>query len=158
MFWEEHKCASTYPNLQRDDFESLVRSCLLDDCYLHSGHFKKQLTGIAMGNNAAPPFAVIFMNFIEMEILAKNQGKILFWKRYIDDIFFVSSLSFEQILLSSNSVSTSIKFTLEKPVNQEIPFLDVSLRRSESNFEYEVYIKPTHSNSCLPYDSFVLAY
>jgi len=154
-FWKEHKSHSLFPDLQDEDFISLVRLCLFEDCYYHAGNFKKQTTGIAMGNNAAPPFAIIFMNHVESAILANNSNSIFLWKRYIDDVFFVTSLAFDEILQISNSITASIKFTIEQPVDNEIPFLDLSVIRCGPKFQYKIYIKNSHSNTCLPFDSFV---
>jgi len=155
QFWSEYKENSSFSKINEDDFASLLRLCLLHDCYLHDGKFKKQIAGVAMGNNAAPPFAIIFMHHIESIIKSNDHNSIFMWKRYIDDVFFVSSLSFQEILDLSNSISANIKFTLEKPRDDEISFLDVMVHRSGDSFQYKLYTKETHSNTCLPFDSFV---
>ena len=87
-----------------------------------------------MGNNTVPPLAIIFMDYIEEMILKNSSGKILLWKRYIDDIFFVSSLDFDYLLQLSNSVSPHIQFTLEKPNNNQIAFLDAAVNTMTINF------------------------
>ena len=53
------------------------------------------------------------------------------WKRYVDDIFCILRKStVESFLEQLNSISTSIKFTLEKE-NNELPFMDVLVVRDE---------------------------
>ena len=55
----------------------------------------------------------------------------------------------------SNSIHTKIKFTLEKPVDNTIPFLDLSIGKIHNSFQYSMYVKDSHSNTCLPFNSFV---
>ena len=95
------------------------------------------------------------MHEIEIEIMKNHASKIKLWFRYIDDIFFVTTLSFEHLLQISNSIHTKIKFTLEKPVDNTIPFLDLSIGKIHNSFQYSMYVKDCHSNTCLPFNSFV---
>ena len=48
----------------------------------------KQIDGTAMGTLVAPPFANLFLFILERILLLKYKEYILFYKRYIDDIFF----------------------------------------------------------------------
>ena len=69
-----------------------------------------------MGNNAAPPIAIIYMNYIELRIMEKIP-QINYWRRYIDDIFIVidQSLTWEYVLQVANSICPKIQFTFEGP-------------------------------------------
>ena len=49
----------------------------------------KQIDGTAMGTSVAPPFANLFLFILERILLLKYKEYILFYKRYIDDIFFI---------------------------------------------------------------------
>ena len=51
----------------------------------------------------------------------------------------------------NNSV---LKFTYELNVNQKLPFLDVLVDSSNSQFTTKVYRKPTDMGTCLNADSF----
>lgn len=87
------------------------------------------------------------MNNIETQIQNKFNNK-LHWKRYIDDIFVAWSDDFnaEEILSTANSISKSIKFTLEKPSTQGIlPFLDCEVSLQDHNFHSKIYFKNIHS-------------
>jgi hypothetical protein len=110
--------------------------------------------GIAMGNCAAPPLAIIYMDHIESKILAASSSLVV-WKRYIDDIFFVTNSSSEELLQVANSINSQIQFTLENPVNNEIPFLDTLVHVDNGLVSFELFIKPTHSGTCLPFDAYV---
>ena len=50
--------------------------------------FKHQISGTAIGTKFAPPYACIFMDYIEREFLKNEQIQPWIWFRYIDDIFF----------------------------------------------------------------------
>ena len=41
----------------------------------------------AIGTKSAPPYACIFMDHIETELLKTQDIKSRLWKRFIDDIF-----------------------------------------------------------------------
>jgi hypothetical protein len=155
-FFSDHHQSSIYPELHPIDFTQLLRVTLYEDVYAHQNVTKKQTKGIAMGNCAAPPLAIVYMHAIETKIQSRSES-ITLWKRYIDDIFFISTSEPTDLLNIANSVCSAIQFTLEEPVDGKLPFLDtlVHYSREMSSFSYEVYIKPTHSGTCLPFDSYV---
>ncbi len=79
-------------------------------------------------------------------------------KRYIDDYFaFLLSrqISFEGLLAIANDQNDAIKFTLEQPVNNQLPFLDtmVSFNPNSNTFSTSLYIKPIHSRCIVPWSS-----
>ena len=77
------------------------------------------------------------MDFVEQQIIA--QAPVSFWFRYIDDIFFISSYTADELLRIANSITPAIQFTHEAPKDGEIPFLDtlVSLQ-PDGTFAYSV--------------------
>ena len=108
-----------------------------------------------MGNCAAPPLAIIYMHHVETAIRQKCP-EIIFWKRYIDDIFFIiRHLSPESLLATANSVNRFITFTLEEPENDSLPYLDVLVTKENHDFSFKLFTKPLHSGCCLPFDAFV---
>ena len=153
-FFTEHQSETVLSDLSPNDFYLLLRCCLLEDVYLHLDVFKAQRSGIAMGNNAAPPLAIIYMDFIEKQILEKCHH-ITLWKRYIDDIFVVFDCNSDLLLNVANSINPNIQFTFEGPTEQCIPFLDSMIIQENSSFSFRLFIKDTHSGTCLPFDSFV---
>jgi len=106
-----------------------------------------------MGNSAAVQLAVIFMHHIESQILRQSDN-ILYWRRYIDDIFVISTCDLSTIIHLANSIHPKIQFTHECPVNNSIPFLDSLVHFNNTSFDFELYIKPTHSGTCLTFDSY----
>jgi hypothetical protein len=51
-----------------------------------------QLTGTAMGTAPAPMYATLYYAIKEFELLSTFEDSILFYKRYIDDVFFIWQL------------------------------------------------------------------
>ena len=110
-----------------------------------------------MGNNLAPTLAIIYMNELHEQIIQKSGGAVSL-KRFIDDIFAVltsDKINDEKLLEISNSLSDAIKFTIELPKVNKLPFLDtlVSFDYSNNKFSTELYVKPIHSQSITPWDS-----
>jgi len=79
----------------------------------HDKHFL-QTYGIAMGSKMAAAFAVICMAYVEKQLRAASPQKPSLWKRFIDDIFSVWTLSENEIsnfIDFTNSFQATIKFT-----------------------------------------------
>ena len=85
-----------------------------------------------MGSPVAPVLANIFMGFHKSKWLNEyNLNKPKFYLRYVDDILATfdneqDSLNFLNLL---NNMHPKIKFTIEKPINHSIAFLDVFISR-----------------------------
>jgi len=77
----------------------------------------------------APPYANLFMGRIEEMINQEWEGHIIFWKRFIDDIFFIFQGDIGQLLRLKkfmNDIHDTIKFTFEQSLT-DIDFLDTHL-------------------------------
>ncbi len=110
-----------------------------------------------MGNNLAPTLAIIYMNEIDFSITDRAGGQVKL-KRFIDDYFaFLMSqeMSGERLLAIANELNDAIKFTLEMPNNNQLPFLDtlVSYDPATKSFSTTLYVKPIHSKCITPWDS-----
>jgi hypothetical protein len=66
-FFSDHHQSSIYPELHPIDFTQLLRVTLYEDVYAHQNVTKKQTKGIAMGNCAAPPLAIIYMQLLKLK-------------------------------------------------------------------------------------------
>ena len=68
---------------------------------------------------------------------------------YMDDYFVIwpNNRDFEQFLQELNDAVPSIKFSVEYEQNGSIPFLDTKVTRNGTEFMFNIYRKPTHSNS-----------
>ncbi|CAN7951906.1 unnamed protein product [Ixodes pacificus] len=117
--------------------------------------FFLQISGTAMGTKMAPNYANIFMGSIESKFLSHQRLTPLFYRRYIDDIFFIWTHSEEELLKfikDFNTVHPSIAFTHEYS-KSSINFLDVTVRISGTALETKVYRKSSDRQEYLHYHS-----
>ena len=93
-----------------------------------------------------------------MKIISTRFNNSVHLKRYIDDMFIAwtnDNLTPDEIVTTANSVNTALKFTVEIPEDNYLPFLDtiVTLHPHNGRFSTELYMKPIHSQCITPRDS-----
>lgn len=120
----------------------------------------KQLYGTSMGTKMAPPFANLFLGKFEHDFIKNknNTQNILFYKRFLDDIFILwggSLRSLKIFLEYINNVHPTIKFTWDYS-KKKINFLDTTIYKDKktNSFKSKLYKKSTHTNSLLHYSSY----
>ena len=135
------------------DFFPLIEHCLTSTYFQFQGEFYEQTSGTAMGSPISPIIANIFMEDFENKILKNAPLKPSTWFRYVDDTFVIWSHGREtlpQFLAFLNSQRLNIQFTMEVEQNNQIPFLDVLVKRNEDGtLGHQVYRKPTHTDRYL---------
>lgn len=52
-----------------------------------------------------------------------------------------------------NNLKPKLKFTIEREVNNKINFLDLTIKRTNNDLEFEIYRKPTQINNIIPFNS-----
>ena len=119
----------------------------------------RQKKGLAMGNNLAPPMAIIFMSKLETEALALSPQKPSLYRRYIDDCIVVWLHGMEQLLEFvefMNSRHPDIKFTIdhtEQNAEHNVSNLDLLISVENGNINWELFMKPSHSGVHLSFNS-----
>jgi hypothetical protein len=112
-----------------------------------------------MGSLLGPLFANIFLSFHEKSWLADCPSvfKPIFYRRYVDDCFLIStSRDYVTLILSYlNSKHPNIQFTHELENNSCLPFLDVKVIRSNGSFATTVHHKSTSTGLFTNFDSFI---
>ena len=113
-----------------------------------------------MGNPLSPLLACIYMEEFEKKALQLTKSSIMFYARYVDDCFLISSniadLKSFLIELNKQDPSGKIQFTHEFEKDAKLPFLDCLLERKSTKLSVTVYHKPTdsgrytHFSSCQP--------
>ena len=103
-----------------------------DANFIFNNKIFSQVDGIAMGSPVGPVFADIFVNHLEeklMPILTSNG--VLFWRRFVDDMFVIlkNSVDKDKLLATLNSFDNNIVFTGEDEVDNSLPFLDINITR-----------------------------
>ena len=127
--------------------------------FMFDGQYYDQIDGLSMGSPLGPTMANLFMGKHEKEWLENfSQSNVLFYQRYIDDIFCVfekeeNALEFFNYL---NSRHPNIKFTMERENEGALSFLDVLIKKMEGgSFSTTTYHKPTFTGVLTNFTSFI---
>ena len=115
----------------------------------------QQVSSTVFGTKFAPPYACIFMDRLENNILETQTLKPLEWLRYIDDIFFIWTLSEEELkefMRELNPFDTNIKFTYEYS-DKRVSFLDLQVDIVEGKLITSLFVKSTDRHQYLHYSS-----
>ena len=107
------------------------------DCYFH------QKSGTAMGTPPACCYATIYYAIKEQMLLEKYENNLLFYKRYIDDVFGIwvetnDSLSFEDF--QRDLTFHQLKWEVN-PLSNSVIFLDLEIYIKESKLLTKMYEK-----------------
>ena len=99
--------------------------------FLFDGQYDDQIDGVAMGSPLGPVLANIFMCHFEEKWVMSGQVCPSFWYRYVDDTYtmFENKDTANGFLQYLNSRQNSIKFTIEFEQDNEIPFLNILVKR-----------------------------
>uniref|UniRef100_A0A7I5EEA8 Reverse transcriptase domain-containing protein n=1 Tax=Haemonchus contortus TaxID=6289 RepID=A0A7I5EEA8_HAECO len=146
---EDNKDDITMMGFSRSEVKDLIEAALECNIFCFDNKFYKQKRGLAMGNRVAPVLAVIFLDHIEKSSLTSG---ILFYKRYIDDVFVIGTTEEDLVetLKRLNSHDANITFTREDPGRDGfLPFLNAKTRISEGHKEHLWYRKSASSNISL---------
>ena len=117
----------------------------------------QQIFGTAMGTPMAPSAAILFMGWLEAQLLASSPVPVSqdTRKRFIDDIFLLwtgTSEDLDVFFDHINSFHPTIKSTIASSTDQ-LPFLDILISLKDGLLKMDVYTKPTDSHAYLPNSS-----
>ena len=138
-----------------EDIIKMADFVLKNNLFEFDRKFYQQISGTAIGAKFAPPYACIFMDFIETEFLKMQAIKPWLWKRFIDDIFFIwtdSDENLNKLLKDLNEFHPNLRFTYEKS-KEKINFLDLVIKLTDGKIVTDLYCKSTDSHQYLHYDS-----
>ncbi|MEC8569013.1 MAG: reverse transcriptase domain-containing protein, partial [Pseudomonadota bacterium] len=143
------------PPIPEKVFHELLTLATLNVEFSFNDNMYRQVDGVAMGSPLGPILANIFVGYYE-EQLFKIMPEPALYRRYVDDIFVLSSGSHEveTLLQNLSNLHPSLAFTKEEEVDRLLPFLDVLVERSNNSFITSIYRKPTFDGQYIPWDSF----
>lgn len=134
-----------------------VMEVVLTNNYVEvDGRHFLQLKGTAMGTPAAVVYANIFMWwYVDRELIRRFGDKLHCFRRFIDDLFLVVSLSPAEVRGALNSIGV-VKFTME--TGNEVHFLDLSISkgqrfRAQGLLDTKLYQKPMNMYLYVPFGS-----
>ena len=125
-----------------------------------NNEFYNQIKGTTMGTIFAPTYVTLLMGYFEIKlynVCTFKYGELLAeyikenWNRFLHDCYTVlksSQISPEELLLTLNSINPSIQFTMESSKDQ-IPFLDILIKRIENDIWMDLYHKHIDTQRCL---------
>ena len=120
----------------------------------------RQTSGLAMGKSYSPIVADLYMGVWEEDLeqlAAACGGAVLKFCRYADDflvLFRGSDEAFGEWMQTLNAKDNHIKVTSELEENQQLPYLDILIKRGQEGFYTSVYRKACHTNQVPPFNSF----
>ena len=141
-----------------DDIMSLLEISIETYFKTIDGKIYLQRDGLPIGKSISKPLAGIYMHWFEENHVFKeeNESKLVYWKREMDDIFFIwrgSKDELEVFVWHLNGVEFKIKFTLNHEKDNFIPFLDVGITKKANRLITNVYRKPTHTQQYINWNS-----
>ena len=115
----------------------------------------KQTDRVAMESPLGLALANIFVGYYEEKLFSQTQKPPTHF-RYVDDTFAIFDDEAEEgeFLTKLNCLHPSLKFTFETEKEKCLPFLDVSVKRTDIGFETSVYRKPSFTGQYLRWESF----
>ncbi|KAK5639002.1 hypothetical protein RI129_011494 [Pyrocoelia pectoralis] len=92
------------------------------------------------------------MEDFENKALSSYPLKPKCWYRYVDDTFVIWQHGLDNLndfLQHLNNIHPNITFTMEIEKQNQLPFLDILVTKTEKEFSYTLFRKPTHTNRYL---------
>ena len=135
--------------LSKSDFRDLLKLTTTGRVFYSNGNYYKYLDRVAMGSPLGPALPNVFLCHHKRKRLRKCLVAYapIFYKRYVDDIFFLlkSEKHVNNLLLYFNSKHPNISLTCEIEKDRSLAFLDINVYRGYNKFETSVHHKSTFS-------------
>ena len=145
--------------MNKSVFRELLTLAMEETCFVFDGKLYKQCDGVSMGSPLGPHYADSFMSYYERKWLDEcpEDIKPLKYRRYVDDIFVLcrDRNHHNRFMEYMNSQHENISFTDELETNNNLPFLDVSVTRTDNGFTTNLYRKGTFSGVFTNFFSFL---
>jgi hypothetical protein len=107
--------------------------------YFSSGEILIQEEGLAMGAPTSGPLAEFFLQYLEHIHISLLSDTRYF--SYVDDILIIYDTNHSDvhnILDDFNTTHPKLKFTAEQETNNELNFLDITIYRTPTNWEFAI--------------------
>ena len=115
-------------NLGKEDLTQLLEVATTNQLFQFDGQLYEQTDGVAMGSPLGPLMANVFMCHLE-DKLARDGMVPSLYKRYVDDTLarMPDTDAAADFLATLNGLHPSLKFTMELPAENTIPFIGIQI-------------------------------
>lgn len=106
-----------------------------------------------MGSPLSAVMASLFMETLESDRYKDISGRRSAWLCYTDNILLITPgrVDLDDILRKVSGVHPKIQFTTEEEDEQQLPFLNTVVIRTNNDPRYKVYRKPTNKDDFVHY-------
>ena len=137
-----------------EDISKMAMFVLPNNMFEFNSKFYQKISGTTIGTNFAPPYASIFMDYIETDFLKSQDIRHWFWKRFVDGIFVIwtdTEENLDKFLEDPKKFHPILRFTYEKS-REKINFLDVFIKIKKCKITTNLFCKPVDGHQYLHYD------
>ena len=141
-----------------EEIIAVTKTVTSQNYYGFDGKTYIQQKGLAMGAPSSSILSEVYLQYIEnteaLSIL--NKPGIEGYFRYVDDILLICNkhiIDINDTVTLFNSLSPILKFSLEVETNNRLNYLDLTVIKDRNGFSYEIYRKPTATDTIIPNDS-----
>ena len=137
-------------NLEKEELAQLLEVATTNQLFQFDGQLYEQTDGVAMGSPLGPLMANVFMCHLE-DKLARDGMIPSLYKWYVDDTLarMPNNVAAAEFLTTLNGLHPSLKFTMELPSDNMIPFIGIEIIKNGTDLETRVYRKPTNTGLLL---------
>jgi len=135
----------------------ITRTVLEQNYFTFRNQSYSQITGLAIGAPSSAILSEVYLQHLEHIKIVKiiMQHNIIGYFRYVYDILIVydeNSTDIYEVHKAFNSLASTIKFTLETEMDNNINFLDISIQNKGNKLLFNIYRKPTATEVVIPKD------
>ena len=145
----------SFRGMSKKEFKTLLELAIGDTYFVFDKEYYKQIDGLAMGSPLSATLANIFLCFHEKNWIHNCPAdfKPIYYKRYVDDTFviFRNREHAQNFLNYMNTRHDNISFTMELEENNQIPFLDILIKKTDNEIDTSIYRKPTYTGLGINY-------
>ena len=126
----------------------LLEVATTNQLFQFDGQLYEQTDGVAIGSPLVPLMANVF-NMCHLEEKFVHDGMVPSpYKRYVDDTLarMPNTDAAADFLTTLNGLHPSLKFAMELPADNMIPFIRIEMIKNGTELETRVYRKPTNTN------------
>ncbi|XP_067119073.1 uncharacterized protein, partial [Centruroides vittatus] len=94
---------------------------------------------------------------LDVDKVLSTLNGIKFFARYVDDILIIYNSAVTthlQILEQANKINLNIRFTQEHELNNQLNYLDITIKRFDDHLEYCKFEKPCNTKKVINFKSY----